>query len=45
MASTGQSARTAAQAQLPGIDRTDLQHYELSVPGPRDDPEPRRYQP
>jgi quercetin dioxygenase-like cupin family protein len=27
------SASTAAQAQVPGIDRTDLQHYDLSAPG------------
>ena len=24
---------TAAQAQLPGLKRTDLQHHDLSVPG------------
>jgi quercetin dioxygenase-like cupin family protein len=33
MSSTEQSATTADQAQLPGIDRTDLQHYDLSAPG------------
>lgn len=33
MTSMEQSASTAAQAQVPGIDRTDLQHYELSAPG------------
>jgi quercetin dioxygenase-like cupin family protein len=33
MTSTGQSATTAAQAQVPGIERTDLQHYDLSTPG------------
>ena len=27
------SATTAAQAEVPGIDRTDLQHYDLSAPG------------
>jgi quercetin dioxygenase-like cupin family protein len=30
---TGQSATTATQAQVPGIERTDLQHYDLSAPG------------
>jgi quercetin dioxygenase-like cupin family protein len=33
MSSTEHSATTADQAQLPGIDRTDLQHYDLSAPG------------
>src|SRR5262249_9176809 len=33
MTSAGQSATTAAQAQVPGIERTDLQHYDLSTPG------------
>jgi quercetin dioxygenase-like cupin family protein len=33
MAATEQSATTAAQARVPGIDRIDLQHYELSAPG------------
>jgi quercetin dioxygenase-like cupin family protein len=33
MATTEHSATTAAQAQVPGIDRTDLQHAELSAPG------------
>ena len=33
MTSAGQSATTAAQAQVPGIERTDLQHYDLSIPG------------
>jgi quercetin dioxygenase-like cupin family protein len=33
MTTTGQSATTAAQAQVPGIERTDLQHYDLSAPG------------
>jgi quercetin dioxygenase-like cupin family protein len=33
MTSTGESATTAAQAQVPGIERTDLQHYDLSTPG------------
>ena len=33
MTTTGQSATTAAQAQVPGIERTDLQHYDLSTPG------------
>jgi quercetin dioxygenase-like cupin family protein len=33
MTSTGQSATTAAQARVPGIERTDLQHYDLSAPG------------
>src|SRR5690349_18719753 len=28
-----EAASTAAQAQVPGIDRTDLQHYDLSAPG------------
>src|SRR5215475_9601691 len=28
-----QGATTAAQAQVPGINRTDLQHYELSAQG------------
>jgi quercetin dioxygenase-like cupin family protein len=27
------SATTAAQAQVPGINRTDLQHSDLSTPG------------
>jgi quercetin dioxygenase-like cupin family protein len=30
---TERSATTAAQAELPGIDRTDLQHYDLSADG------------
>jgi quercetin dioxygenase-like cupin family protein len=30
---TERSATTAAQAEVPGIDRTDLQHYDLSAPG------------
>jgi quercetin dioxygenase-like cupin family protein len=30
---TERSASTAAQAELPGIDRTDLQHYDLSAAG------------
>jgi quercetin dioxygenase-like cupin family protein len=33
LSTMGQSATTAAQAQVPGIERTDLQHYELSAPG------------
>jgi hypothetical protein len=33
MTTTGQSATTGAQAQVPGIERTDLQHYDLSAPG------------
>ena len=33
MSTTERSATTAAQAQVPGIQRTDLQHYELSAPG------------
>src|SRR5262245_47575202 len=32
---TERSATTAAQAQVPGIDRTDLQEYDLSAPGRR----------
>ena len=31
--STERSATTAAQAEVPGIGRTDLQHYDLSAPG------------
>jgi hypothetical protein len=45
MATPDRSATTAAQADVPGIDRTDLQHYDLSAPGRITDPEPRRYQP
>jgi hypothetical protein len=30
---TERGATTAAQAEVPGIDRTDLQHYDLSAPG------------
>jgi quercetin dioxygenase-like cupin family protein len=33
MATRQQAATTAAQARIPGIERTDLQHSELSVPG------------
>jgi quercetin dioxygenase-like cupin family protein len=33
MSTTEKSAATADQAQVPGIDRTDLQHYDLSAPG------------
>jgi quercetin dioxygenase-like cupin family protein len=33
MTTTREGASTAAQAQVPGIDRTDLQHYDLSIPG------------
>ena len=33
MTATEQGARTGAQAQVPGIDRTDLQQFELSAPG------------
>ena len=33
MTPTERSATTAAQAEVPGIDRTDLQHYDLSAPG------------
>jgi quercetin dioxygenase-like cupin family protein len=33
MSTTEGSATTAAQAEVPGIDRTDLQHYDLSAPG------------
>ena len=31
MSTRERSATTADQAQIPGIDRTDLQHYDLSV--------------
>jgi quercetin dioxygenase-like cupin family protein len=33
MAGTAQGLTSAAQAQTPGIKRTDLQHHDLSVPG------------
>jgi quercetin dioxygenase-like cupin family protein len=33
MATTEQGATPAAPVQIPGIDRTDLQHSELSAPG------------
>lgn len=33
MSTTEHGASTAAQAQLPGIDRTDLQHHDLSARG------------
>ena len=33
MSTKEQSATTADQAQVPGIDRTDLQHDDLSAPG------------
>jgi quercetin dioxygenase-like cupin family protein len=33
MTTTERSATTAAQAEVPGIDRTDLQHSDLSAPG------------
>ena len=33
MSTTEHGASTAAQAQVPGIDRTDLQHYDLNAPG------------
>jgi quercetin dioxygenase-like cupin family protein len=33
MSTSQRSATTAAQAEVPGIDRTDLQQYNLSAPG------------
>jgi quercetin dioxygenase-like cupin family protein len=33
MTSTEHGVTTAAQAQIPGLERTDLQHYDLSAPG------------
>jgi quercetin dioxygenase-like cupin family protein len=33
MSTPEQSATTADQARIPGIDRIDLQHYDLSAPG------------
>jgi quercetin dioxygenase-like cupin family protein len=33
MTTPERSATTAAQAEVPGIDRTDLQHHDLSAPG------------
>ena len=33
MTTTERGVTTAAQAQVPGIKRTDLQHHDLSAPG------------
>jgi len=33
MSNAGQAATSAAQAQVPGIKRTDLQRHDLSAPG------------
>jgi quercetin dioxygenase-like cupin family protein len=33
MTTTERSATSAAQAEVPGIERTDLQHSDLSAPG------------
>jgi hypothetical protein len=33
MSTTGREAATAEQAQVPGINRIDLQRHDLSAPG------------